>query len=160
MKNKRWKYLFILMPFIIGSVSYYVAGEDLKQYLSCVKSNIFNKGSIAVYCDADIDYTFETGEKKPAVIYPGREYKNYVDTHIIMLDSDAENFKFYEKYKQQMKGTVYICIRETEYALIQKNKEIRYFDIYGSIARQLWKENIRLWERQGDFSCHGINFLL
>lgn len=203
MKNKqRWKYLFILMTFVIGSVSYYVAGEDLstslyaaftlyfvsptsgaynagieiarwmaaivmtaailhiiegmwqslRDYLSCVKSNIFKKGSIAVYCDTDIDYTFETGEKKLAVIYPGREYKNYVDTHIIMLDSDAENFEFYKKYKQQMKGTVYICIRETEYALIQKNTEIRYFDIYGSIARQLWKENIRLWERQGDKS--------
>lgn len=103
-----------------------------------------SKESVAVYCDSDIRIAFD---RNVSAIYPGRCLKPVAKSHIIMLDSDMDNLKFYEANRSRLKGkSVYIGLREIECGLMKDDQDVIFYDINGSIARQLWK-SISVWKR-------------
>lgn len=113
------------------------------------KFTCFAEDSVAVYCDDDTKITFD--KQKHAVIYPKREFVSNAKSHIIMLETDEESLRFYEKNKNELKGKkVYIGLREISYGLVKDQKGISFFDIDGTISRKLWKEQIKLWEKPAD----------
>lgn len=101
--------------------------------------------SVAVCSDSDIQIAF--GRKTKAV-YPGCKINRTAKSHIILMNSDGESFKFYENHKEKLAGSsVYIGVREIDYGLLKEKPEVSFFDINGAISRMLWRQ-VKLWEKQ------------
>ncbi len=104
----------------------------------------WKKDSVAVYSDGDVNIAFE---KNTAAVYPGKDVKSFVKSHIIMMDSDVESLNFYKQHQQILQNKeVYIGLKELEYGLLKDEKNVTFFDINGAISRELWKM-IALWNR-------------
>ena len=127
------------------------AGAFILQIIKSARDNIRWRvtlltadDSVAVYSDEKLNIEFEKGI---GAIYPGKEFKGYAKSHMILFSSDSESLKFYKDHENELlQKKVYLGLRELESGLLKEIRNVRVFDINGSIARLLWKK-IALWDK-------------
>jgi hypothetical protein len=67
--------------------------------------------------------------------------KKWNKNQIIMFDTDMGNFSFYSKHEKELTGkNIYMCLHETDPALLKSNLNVHFFHINDAIARLLWKD--------------------
>ena len=79
--------------------------------------------------------------------------------HVIALGTDQESLRFYHEHRAQLRGSeIYIAVSDLEYGLmtaasLQDDDErggVMFFDVYGTVAHDLWLNRIRLWEQRAE----------
>lgn len=114
--------------------------------------SLFSKNTTAIYSKVKEGKLLQDTIKH-GILCENTPMKN-VKNHIILFGDDKENLAFYQKNRTVFENlkpspNVYMCLNDVNSDMLKADlKNIRIFNVYDIIARELWKR-IGLWNGRG-----------